>query len=373
MTTSVAEIIPALTADAVLVQILDALDGAGFPVTAWQAGNPGRSLAKADSVAIAELRAVIAEACAGGFLDDALALDEAGKPDWLTLLAKGVFDVDRGLAIFAEGTVPLTVASGVGPYTLSPGALIVTDGERRWVSSNTSNVALPAGVTTSVPVRAEVAGDDYNALGVPLSIVSPALAGVTAGAGTLTVSGAPQETGRQLVARCRARWATLGRGATAAAYEYWATTTPAAPEVRRVQVVAGPGDGTLTVYIAQATTTATGGQVAAVQAYVDTQRPLTDSPSVVAAAAVTVTVTATVTVRAASDSTANRLVATDAIADLFEDLAVGEGVDREAIAAAIYRAAGVRDVDFSSPAGDTAIGTGQVAVLGAVTLTWVPV
>jgi hypothetical protein len=48
-------------------------------------------------------------------------------------------------------------------------------------------------------------------------------------------------------------------------------------------------------------------------------------------------------------------------------------VDSVRLGAAIYAAAGVRDVDVATPSGDTAISAGQVAVVGTVTLTWVTV
>lgn len=354
------------TADAYLAEILATLAANGFPVTAWQSGNAGRTLARADAAALADLRAVVAAVANGGFLDTATG-------DWLTQLAAGLFDLDRTAATFAVGEVTLTCSAAVGPYNLAAGALVVSDGTRRWRSTNTSTVTLATSGTLLVEVKAESPGDDYNVSGGTITtIVSPALPGVTVSAVTswLTTSGADEETDAALRARCRLRWSTLGRGANLAAYEYNALDAGAAG-VTRAQAVAGPGDGTVTLYIAQAAGTASGGQVSAVQAHLDTVSPCTDAPTVTAASAVTIDVTATIYVAAASDSAANRTLATDAMSAYINGLALGDAVvDSVKLGAAFYAAAGVRDVDISTPSGDTVISAGQVAVAGTYTLTW---
>jgi uncharacterized phage protein gp47/JayE len=109
-----------------------------------------------------------------------------------------------------------------------------------------------------------------------------------------------------------------------------------------------------------------------VQSWIDGLKPATDAPTVESAAATSVTVTATVRVAAASDSTANRALATDALAAYFAALGIGEQVDLGRLYEAIYRAVGVVDCDISAPSGDTAIASGHVAV-PTVALTWVTV
>lgn len=367
--TTFAELQTAKSADTYLTEILATLAAQGFPVTAWQSGNAGRTLARADAAALADLRAVIAEVASGGYLDEA-------SGDWLTLLAKGVFDLDRELATFMEGRVTLSCDGAAGPYNVTAYSLVVSDGTRRWRSTNASTEVLASGGTLSLTVKAETAGTAYNVSGDNIDfIVSPALAGVTVSAVTswATTSAVDDEADADLRARCRLRWSTLGRGANLDAYEYNAlnTSAVAAAGVTRAQAVPGGGDGTLTVYVAQAAATATSPQVAAVQGYIDTVKPVTDSPTVTAATAVTVNVTATVYVLAASDSTANRALATDAIDAYINGLDMGDAVvDVVKLGAAIYAAAGVRDVDVSQPSADVTITAGQVAVVGAVSLTW---
>lgn len=370
MTTSFSTLTTAKTSAQYLSEILATLAGQGFPVTAWQSGNAGRTLAQADAVALADLRAVIADVARGGYLDTATG-------DWLTLLAAGLFDITRTPAVFAVGSVTLSCVSTAGPYNITAGALVVTDGTRRWRSTNTTTLTLPSGGSLVVEVRAESPGAAYNGSGSLLSTtpVSPSLAGVTVTAASswLTTSGAAEESDASLRARCRLRWSTLGRGATLEAYEYNALTSGVSA-VTRAQVVAGVGDGTLTVYIAQASTAATSPQVAAVQAHIDGVCPVTDTPAVTAATAVPIDVTATVYVAAASNTSANRTLATDAISEYINGLTMGDAVvDVARIGASIYDAAGIRDVDLVLPVYDTTITTGQFATVGAVTLTWVDV
>lgn len=363
--TTLADLITPSTRASELNSLLATMAGEGLPVTAWQSGNPLRTLATADAEALRDLRAVIVLIAAGGYLDSA-------EEGWLTLLAASVFDTARVPSQYNTRDVTVSCASGVGPYTITPAQLVVSDGTRRWQSANTANVTVPSGGSVVVRVRAEEPGDAYNVSGSAITtIVAPALAGLTVLGGATVDAGAPEETDAALRLRCRAKWGTLGRGANDAAYLYWVLSTPGVEAVRRALVAPGPGDGTIRVYIAQAAATATGPQVAAVQAFIDTQHPTTDSPTVVAATEFPVSVTATVRVRAASDSTANRLLATDAIAALINGTPLGGEIDREAISAAIYGAsAGIVDVDTSLPAADVTLAASAVATVGTVTITW---
>jgi uncharacterized phage protein gp47/JayE len=364
--TTLADLITPSTRASELNALLATMAAEGLPVTAWQAGNPLRTLSVADAEALRDLRGVVSEIARGGYLDSA-------EEGWLTLLAASVFDTTRVPSQYNARDITVTCAAGAGPYTITPAQLVVSDGTRRWQSTNTSNVTIPSGGSVAIRVRAEEPGDAYNVSGASITtLVAPALAGLTVLGGATIDAGAPEESDATLRLRCRTRWGTLGRGATTAAYEFWALSTPGAEAVRRVLVVPGPGDGTVAVYIAQAGATATAPQVSAVQTYIDTQRPTTDAPTVVAATEVPVSVTATVRVRTASDSTANRTAATDAIAALINATPLGGEIDREAIPAAIYRAsAGIVDVDTSVPAADVVLTSTQVATVGAITITWV--
>lgn len=341
-----------------------------FPVTSWQSGSVPRTLLAVVSYGFSDFAGKVKAIAEGGLLD----LAEKG---WLTLLAAATFRVQRRLAGFAEGTISLTCASTAGPYNVTPGGLLVTDGVRRWRSINSTTVAVSSGTTVSITVQAEGAGTDYNvAPGAITRIVTPAGAGltVTNPSDWLTKPGTAEETDAALRQRCRDKWSTLGRGATVAAYRYLATTDPDGvpyAAVTRAAVILGPGDGTLRVIVAGAPTVP-GGDLTTITNSLLERAPATDAPSVEAATVVTVTVTATVYVRAAFDSTANRALATTAITNYFLSLDIGGTVDREAIAAAVYAARGVTDVDIVAPSGDTALAGDEVAT-PSVSITWVTV
>ena len=367
MTTSFSTLTTPTTAAQYLSQILATLAAQGFPVTAWQAGNAGRTLASADAAALADLRAVIADVARGGYLDTATG-------DWLTLLAAGLFDLTRTAAVFAVGSVTLSCVSTAGPYSITAGALVVTDGTRRWRSTNTTTLTLPSSGSLVVEVRAESPGATYNVSGSTLltTPVSPSLAGVSVTAATswITTAGASEESDASLRVRCRARWGTLGRGANDSAYVYWARTGHSVvSDVTRAAVVWGAGDGKLTVYLAGPAGPVSGGAVATVAAWIDTNKPGTDDPTIASATARVVSLIATVTVTAASDSTANRALATDALTAYFASLDIGEDVDLGRLYEAFYAAAGVLDVDISQPVADTSVNNDEIATLSA-TITW---
>ena len=365
---TVDDLITAKDRDTLFAELLATAQSEGLPTTAWQAGSVPRTLLKADATALADLHTTQAAVARGAFLDDATGA-------WLTLLAAGKFQVTRSASTYTEGYIKVTVASGAGPYTITPAGLLVSDGSRRWRSTNTAAITVTSAATTNILVRAESPGSGGNVSNSTITtLVSPALAGVTVNnpayaSGTwITTSGADEESDASLRARCRARWSTLGRGATVAAYVYWATTCPSTATVTRAKVLPGSGDGTLIVYVAQSTAVATGGQVAAVQSWVDEQKPVTDDPTVTAATAVTVQVSGSVRFSSSTyDTTTAHTAIENAVSALITSKGFGDTVDLGAIYHAIYAAAsGVADVDLTLPASDTVLSVSQI---GAASLS----
>lgn len=368
---SVSDLITPKTADALFEEGLAVAQAEGLPTTAWQAGSVPRTLLKADATALADLHSTQAAIAKGAFLDDA-------EGAWLTLHAASRFQVTRVAATFTEGVISVTVASGAGPHTISPAGLLVSDGTRRWRSTNTSAVTVTSASPTNITVRAEGSGSAYGVVNGTITIlVSPALAGMSVNnpiyaSGTwVTLSGADEESDASVRTRCRARWSTRGRGANLDAYVYWATTCPDASTITRAKAVPGSGDGTLVVYVAQATAVPGSGQVAAVQAWVDAQKPVTDTPTVTAATAATTTVSGTVRFSAATyDTTAARTAIENAVTSYITGRAFGDVVDLGAIYHAIYGAtAGIADVDLLNPGADTALTASQIGA-ASISLTY---
>lgn len=353
------------TADQVLSSLLATLAAQGFPTTAWQSGSVPRTLLYVFSVAIAALYVLVGDIGAAAILDYATG-------QWLTLHAASRFDVTRAASTFATHTLTLNNAPGAGPYTIAPGQLLMqSSGGVRFRSTNTANVVVPLSSSVSITMMAETAGTAGNA--TPAVIVSPANAGMGSTYGAIATSGAEEESDASLRARCKAKWSTLGRGATLDAYVYLATTS-SATTVTRARAVTGGGNGTVYVYVAQTSQAASGGQVATVQAYINVRKPFTDGVTVYPAQAIPVDVTATVTFESATYNTSAARAAIEAALHAALDARpIGEDVDLGAIYAAIRgAAAGVLDVDVTTPAGDTSIGDSQVSLAGALSLTYAP-
>ena len=146
----------------------------------------------------------------------------------------------------------------------------------------------------------------------------------------------------------------------------------AAAQVTKAAVEWGPGDGTLTVYLAGPAGAVESQHVATARAWILANKPGTDNPTVQSATAIPVMFSATVRVNASADSTANRALATDALSAYVAGLAIGEDVDLAALYHAIYRAVGLIDVDITQPSDDVSISNGQIATI-TISITWTAV
>jgi uncharacterized phage protein gp47/JayE len=323
--------------------LLSGLGAVGFPVTSWRSGGRARTLVETTAAGLVDLWNLGATVVLGLLLD-------SSERDWLTALAKSHFDVERAVATFAAGYVRLTAPSGVGPYQIAPGALVVSDGTRFYRSTNGASLTLSAGSYLDVPVRAEGVGSAYNAPSITV-LTSPALPGVAltspaygGGASWRTFDGADEESDAALKARCRAKWSTLGRGATLAAYEYIATSCPDAPSITRARAITG-SHGRVAVYVATSTGPASTGAASIVQAWVTTRAAGTDlvtvspTPSVLVSLAITIATTDT--------SASNEGRVNDALIALQASLDIGQSLDLGAVYAACYAATGVSDVDLN--------------------------
>ena len=361
--TTLADLITPKTRESIEGDILKSLADAGFPITAWQSGSVPRTLVRAVAVILAHLYVLVAYVAGAAFLD-------TSAREWLTLLAKSRFDVDRIAATFAEHSVTLNVASGAGPYTITPGQLVMVSstGAVRFRSTNTTNVNASHASPATITVRAEVSGIAGNA--TPVTIAAPALAGLSFTYGSLTLRARDEESDPALRIRCRTRWATLAAGATRDAYEYHLRSATfvdgvTSAGVTRVGWITPPGDGTLEAVVAGDDGPLTSDQLDAVRDYiaVESRHAFTDTPVVTNATAVTVTPAAAISVQAAYNVPANRDRAVDALAARAKSLAIGQLLDVDAVYAGIYAAQGITDVTLTSPTIDTAVGARQVVVI----------
>jgi hypothetical protein len=377
---TIAELTTPRTADAITTAQLAALAAAAFPVDAWASGGAARLLVRADATALAVTEQTVANLALGAY-------GSTATGSWLDLFIASRFDLTRIAATYATGQVVLTVASGAGPFAVAAGGLLVSDGTYRWRSTNTGTVNITSGTPVTFTVRAEAAGENYNVANSTItSIISPALPGVTCAnpaigstSTWLSASAVNAESDAAYLARAVARWATLGSGFTRDAVRYWCTSALLAgvsAGCTRVSFAAPAGDGSYTVYVAGASGVLAGASVTAVQAELDLRKPITDTPTVVAASASTITCTGTVRFKSTATAAEQAAVIT-AINTYVNGLAMPDAgdtvtVDIAGIHAAIYGAAPGRiaDVDLSSPSGDTSVSLGSVAVASTAGVTF---
>lgn len=357
---TLAQLVAATTREEVSASLLALLKLGGFPTSSWASGSLPKRLTTAFSSLLADALNLMSKVAGAGFVDLAVDLD----PEWLTLLARNVYKLDRQAAIFASGPATLTDAAGTGPHTIAIGDLRAASTSGR-VFRNTTGGTLPLSGTLDLTWEAENPGAAWNVPVSDLRTLLTPLPGVTldnpgSGGEWLTAYGADEEDNASLATRCHARWPDLGTGATELVYKGWALSASA--EVGRVTVVEDqPSDGRVRIILATASGTAvSGAAVTAAETYVGARRTLCTSPLIESAATVVVPVAATLYVRSAYATTAAAGAAT-ALLNLTASREVGERVDRADIFAAIKSVTGMDNVDLTLPAADTSLAINEVA------------
>lgn len=384
MATDLADLLAPRTEAALETEILAKLTAESFPTTDWQEGSVPRSLVKGDAAALADLDTTVSQLAGAAFLSTAEGLDAADEEEtasWLDLHCEQRFDETRIAATFARWTFTLTAGSGIGPYTITAGALVVaSSGGVRFQSTNTGNVVVPLAGSASITVQAQRKGTGGNTA-TPSVIVSPALPGVTISGATLSTTARDRESDDSLRQRCLDKWATLAEGqGTQAAYRYWCISAVdelgASCGITKVAFDTIPGTGTVPIWVSGANGNITSPQLVDAQAYVDARKPLTDTPTLSHATEVTITIAGTVRFRTGENTTANQAAVGAAIDAFFAALPISSStdpviVDEAAIKAAIYSGAPgkIADADVT-PSTDTTLAAGRVAVPDYASLAW---
>lgn len=199
MALTLADLLAAKSADKVLAALLAELQAGGFPTTAWNDGDPERTLVEAEAATQEDLWALAPSIAGGGHIDYA-------EGDWLTLLAHNRYTTDRIASVATVGTIKLTCAATAGPYTISVGQLQFK-GSGGNLYRNTTGGTLNTSGTLNVTVVADSPGADQGNDGADtITQMTTPLAGVTCtnpavafsavtrtgvGTGTVTPSGTP--------------------------------------------------------------------------------------------------------------------------------------------------------------------------------------
>lgn len=380
MALALSDLLKRLTRDEVLSSMLSIADSLGLKTTAWQPGQPGRTLLVIVAQRIADATATLYEIAAGGLLEYATA-------GWLTLLARNVYNVERREAEFATGTTaagnPLTLTNGsgadLGPFPA--GDLVFAHSVTGKTYRNLALVPIFAdGASVDVDIMAEEAGTGSDAApGMITALVTTTL-GLTC-TNAASILGADEQTDEELRDECREKLGSLSPNGPAEAFAYVAKNADTSSPITRTLVTASTTTGVVTVYCATATGAPGAPDVAIVQSAIDASaEPLCVQATAVGAAELTVPVTLEVWVKGTSLSPAEISSAiSTALATYFRDLDIGGviippatlgKVDVDAIKGVVFQStAGVVDVAITLPAADVSVAPNEVPKLGAVNIT----
>jgi len=358
----------------------------GLPVSSWQAGDPTRSLYYLESQILAALEQVVVGYIQSGFLDYA-------SGTWLQILAQQVFGVTVPAATYAETSVTLT-NSGGAVYILEAGDLTFRNSTTGATYHNTSGGTLPAIVgstpgTLSVTVTADQAGSAGSASAGEIDALVTTLLGVTVTNPAAAV-GVDQQDDSVTRQQCRNKLGSLSPNGPASAYSYVAqnSTLTGIQTVTRSRVYPDSDTGDVQIYVAGPSGGVSSGDVAAVQSAIEKwATPLCITPTVSSANNVTVNVTYTLWVYQSINQTSSQIQASvqTALENLFAARPIGGDIIPPATTGAMYVSlieSAIRNVvdpqafrvSVSAPSSDTALGNGDVPVLGTVmaTVTFVP-
>jgi phage-related baseplate assembly protein len=372
------ELITPKTPDQVKAQLLARLSTLGMNTSLWKPGSPTRTiLALVASIvsSLTELAALIAKS---GFL-------ELSEGNWLTLVARYVYGVERSAGSFASGDVQFTNTSGF-LYAGSAGDLTARNPTTGKTYRNTAAFTIGAGASGTIAFEAvELGSDSTSAPGTITSLSTP-LAGVTITNG-LAFVGTDPEDDAALRLRCSEKVGTLSPNGTRDAYAFAArsaTLNGQAVGVTRVRTFAD-GVGGVDLYVATAsgvvtgtvgdTSTPLGAVDAAAQAMVPEGVTLRTHSATAHAIDVTCELWVRSSLTADAIVDAISLALTDWLATRpigGHDLGAGGKVFLRAIETVIGATEGIPeviDVAVTLPIGDVAIATTEAPTLGAVLAT----
>jgi len=216
--------------------------GVGLPVSTWQVGDPTRTglLCLADRLATVDL--IVAKYFGSGFLSSA-------QGEWLTLAAWEVFQVPRGEATYASGTLRLK-NSTTTKFVWEPSGLTLKNSSTGKTYKNSALVTLLAGATLDINYVAEEAGSGSTALTDSIDLQST-IKGVTVVTSSSCI-GVDEQSDASLRLDCAAKVSSLSPNGAWYGYEAVAKNAglTGVSSCRKAQAVAGAlRTGEVTVYV----------------------------------------------------------------------------------------------------------------------------
>lgn len=254
-----------------------------LPTTAWQPGQPERTILAIDAVTLAQVDSFVSLIAQGGFLDFAasgtvtmtlvdgttttapvtpdpsnVAANPTGSPGWLDALGQSVYDEQRLQATFASGPLAIanTKVTAIGPY--SAGTYHVANTRTQATYKNTATLTVPSsiiagtgGVITAVAVgtTTTITTQSAHGLAVGDAVYINGVVGVTGINGKFAqVSSTPTTTTFAIALVTSGAWTSGGT-------VYLCTIADIEADVIGVDSNAAPGD--ITTQITQVNGVAT--------------------------------------------------------------------------------------------------------------------
>lgn len=262
MALSIDDLFTALSQGDVMSGILTIAQAVGLNTTAWQPGQPVRTVLVIVSQKISDAMSVVATMNKGRFLEYASAVTPEGGPGWLDILSRSDFDTEREPATYAATSVTFTCVGAAGG-SFAPGEMHVAAGSNTY--HNTATFVLPATGVVSVNCESDVAGAVGTAGVGSINQLVNSLVGVTCTNASAAI-GTDSERNAALVSRCRSKFASTSVTGPSGAYDFaartingpnqvqvvsGALTAPGNP-VTRSRPVTNPATGSVTTYVASA-------------------------------------------------------------------------------------------------------------------------
>lgn len=390
MTVSLASLVIQETKEAIYRYGLSIAEAVGLPVTAWQAGDPSRSLFHLESELLATLESVVVGFIGSGFLDFAAARAKAEPSDprsslWLKVIAEQVFNVEVPEATRATTTVVLT-NNGGGLYDdIDVGSITVKNSSTGKTYRNTTvgTLASGPGTTLSLTFEADDLGSESSAGPDEIDELVTGMLGVTC-SNPLAAVGIDEQDPDTTVQQCRDKLGSLSPNGPKEANSYVARNADltGTNAVTRVRVYGDTETGDVTVYLAGPS----GGVAEADRALVEDAivlwaTPICNTPTVLAASNVPIAVTYEAWVYKSSNRTADELAEEieSALETMFANRPIGGDIIPPSLTGILSHSmieSTIRGVSpqifkvvLSSPSSDTSIANGQVATLSTVTPT----
>lgn len=390
------ELTEPLTREEIEEDIYEGITALGGAPTTWKTGAPTRTIITIFAVILSGLSRLSAKIAKSGFL-------ALSSGDWLTLVAKYVYGVDRITGTYAAGNVEID-NSGAGVFSFAPGTLTVvnpTSGKAYRNLATINIAAMQQNVLASMQA-VEIGSTSTSLAGTITAFMTP-YSGLTV-TNPAALIGTDAEKDAALKDRCLEKTGTLSPNGPKDAYAFVAKAAKKSDGVNagvtRVRTVA-TGSGGVTVYCATASGNLTGTlgvlstPLGAVDDAIQTlAAPLAVTATTASATARAIAVTYQVWVRNTSGKTDAEITTAinDALTAFLQTAPIGghkiagestgriyKGAIEAAIDAALRALVAddedVDPVDFivrrvvSTPAGDTDLAISEAPAVGAFVAT----